>query len=166
MVRWKVIPSQPAHEASDTGLVRSIRTGKVRKNQPHRTGILMLVFSRKGAEQAKKHVARKIHHLVLEAFVGPCPEGMQCRHLDGNKENNHLSNLAWGTPIENAADKLRHGTSLDGERNHQTRLTTKQVKEIRIRRASGERLRTIAQDYGVSLPTISEIANHNARRRA
>ena len=46
-----------------------------------------------------------VHRLVLEAFVGPCPEGMECRHLEGDTANNALSNLAWGTPQENAADK-------------------------------------------------------------
>src|SRR5512135_1179056 len=34
-----------------------------------------------------------VHRAVLEAFSGPCPEGMECRHLDGNRRNNHISNL-------------------------------------------------------------------------
>lgn len=53
---------------------------------------------------------RYFHRLVLEAFIGPCPEGMECRHLDGDAGNNRLENLAWGTPIENGEDKVRHGT--------------------------------------------------------
>lgn len=51
---------------------------------------------------------RFVHRLVLEAFVGPCPPGMQCRHLDGNSLNNRLSNLCWGTPKENLDDAVRH----------------------------------------------------------
>lgn len=51
-----------------------------------------------------------IHQLVLEAFVGLAPEGMECRHLDGDPDNNFLSNLAWGTRTENAQDSIRHGT--------------------------------------------------------
>jgi hypothetical protein len=54
---------------------------------------------------------RFVHRLVLEAFVGPCPEGMECRHLDGNPGNNRLENLAWGTARENWEDALRHGTA-------------------------------------------------------
>ena len=50
-----------------------------------------------------------VHTLVLEAFVGPRPAGAVARHLDDNKENNHLSNLAWGTESDNAYDKVRNG---------------------------------------------------------
>jgi hypothetical protein len=54
---------------------------------------------------------RFVHRLVLEAFVGPCPEGMECRHKDGNPGNNRLDNLAWGTRKENHADSVEHGTA-------------------------------------------------------
>lgn len=56
----------------------------------------------------KRHL---IHRLVLEAFVGPCPEGMECRHLNGDPTDNRLENLCWGTPRENADDRIRHGTN-------------------------------------------------------
>jgi len=51
-----------------------------------------------------------IHRLVLETFIGPCPSGMECRHLDGNSKNNSLDNLRWGTKLENENDKKLHGT--------------------------------------------------------
>jgi hypothetical protein len=52
-----------------------------------------------------------VHRLVLEAFVGPCPIGMQCRHFpDPNPANCNLKNLQWGTPMENTEDKRVHGT--------------------------------------------------------
>ena len=53
----------------------------------------------------------KVHRLVLEAFVGPCPEGQEARHLDGDRLNNALENLAWGTRSENAQDRTVHGTN-------------------------------------------------------
>ncbi len=62
-----------------------------------------------------KRTYRFIHQLVLETFVGPCPQGMICRHLDGNKTNNRVENLCWGTSLENAQDKFIHGTC-----NHRT----------------------------------------------
>ncbi len=49
-----------------------------------------------------------VHRLVLEAFVGPCPEGMVCCHYpDNNRTNNALKNLRWDTPSENSKDILR-----------------------------------------------------------
>lgn len=53
---------------------------------------------------------RTIHRLVLETYVGPCPEGMQCRHLNGNQFDNRFENLCWGTPSENVRDTIQHGT--------------------------------------------------------
>lgn len=52
----------------------------------------------------------RVHALVLETYVGSCPEGMNCRHLDGDKENNKLRNLKWGTLEEQIEDQKRHGT--------------------------------------------------------
>ena len=59
-----------------------------------------------------------IHRLVLLAFVGEMPEGMQCRHLDGDAGNNNLSNLAYGTASENQLDRVRHGTHPESIKTH------------------------------------------------
>lgn len=58
----------------------------------------------------------KVHQVVLEAFVSPRPEGMVCRHLDGNSLNNNLFNLKWGTPTENMQDMVKHGRSRKGNK--------------------------------------------------
>ena len=52
-----------------------------------------------------------VHHLVLLAFVGERPEagGEHIRHLDGNRTNNHLTNLKYGTALENVHDTMSHG---------------------------------------------------------
>lgn len=78
-----------------------------------------------------------VHRLVLEAFVGPCPPGFECRHLDGDPSNNCLDNLAWGTPKSNQGDRVRHGTSNRGERNWNTILTTAVVRQLRTEYAAG-----------------------------
>lgn len=52
---------------------------------------------------------RRVHQLVLEAFVGPCPPGMEGCHWDDNKENNALTNLRWDTHTANMYDKVRNG---------------------------------------------------------
>ena len=162
---WREVVGHEGYEVSNLGRVRSYRMSgranerflqepKIRKPVPakKRGGYLTLTFIRDG-----KAVYRYVHHLVLEAFVGPCPPGMQARHADDRDvTNNALSNLRWGTLKENAEDKIRHGTSQHGERNHQAKLTDAQVAEIR---ASQEKLRALAARYGVRESQISRIRN-------
>jgi hypothetical protein len=50
-----------------------------------------------------------VHVLVAAAFLGPCPDGQEVRHLDGDKLNNCLDNLIYGTRSENNLDTVRHG---------------------------------------------------------
>lgn len=51
-----------------------------------------------------------VHILVLTAFYGPCPEGMEGCHHDGDPLNNRLGNLRWDTHVGNVSDSIRHGT--------------------------------------------------------
>lgn len=52
-----------------------------------------------------------IYHLVLKAFVGPCPEGMEGCHNDGNPKNTNLENLRYDTHSNNIKDSIRQGKS-------------------------------------------------------
>ena len=72
-----------------------------------------------------------VHRAVMTAFVGPCPEGNEVAHWDGNKGNNKLENLRYATPVENAGDTLRQGNRQMGEKHYRTTLTNQQVAEIR-----------------------------------
>lgn len=114
-----------------------------------RTGHLYVFMHRK-----KKWV----HRVVLEAFVGPCPQGHEGRHLDDNPKHNNLMNLAWGTRLENAQDKRRNGHLLVGEKVKTAKLTEAAVLEIR-RRVGSETLRALAREYGVSHTAIRRAAN-------
>lgn len=98
-----------------------------------------------------------VHTLVLTTFFAPRPDGMVCRHLDGNKTNNHVSNLAWGTPLENSSDRFLHGTDNQGEKCYKAKLTNADVLEIRQRAANGESLRNIAKDFPVVWTGIQKI---------
>ncbi len=66
----------------------------------------MVCLSREGQNHP-----RLVHRLILLAFVGECPDGLQACHYDGDKSNCRLSNLRYDTPKGNAADKVRHGTN-------------------------------------------------------
>lgn len=79
----------------------------------------------------RKRVMRYIHRLVLEAFDRPCPKGLECRHLDGDSQNNHISNLKWGTHKENMQDRIVHNTSNRGEKSGVSKLNNLQVRIIK-----------------------------------
>jgi hypothetical protein len=85
-----------------------------------------------------------VHHLVLEAFVGPRPAGHEAAHGDGDKTNNALANLRWATPKENAADRYRHGTVLFGTRHPLGRKTSCErghpFDDANTRRSDGRRV--------------------------
>jgi hypothetical protein len=77
----------------------------------------------------------KIAHLVLEAFVGPCPVGMECCHYDDDKFNNELSNLRWDTHSNNLKDRCRNigrWNENKGEGNPAAKLTEARVVLIRL----------------------------------
>jgi hypothetical protein len=98
--------------------------------------------------------AQFLHSVILETFVGPRPEGLMGRHLDGNPSNNKLSNLRWGTAEENYDDRRGHGAENDGMRNGRAKLTDDQVRAIR---SSDDRYVDLAARYGVAVITISRI---------
>ncbi len=100
---------------------------------------------------------RLVHRLVLEAFVGQCPEGMEACHGNGIRTDNRLENLRWDTRLSNHADKRLHGTHPAGEQNPQATLTDDLVIEIKHRIVNGEQSRKIAKDYGVDESTIGKI---------
>ncbi len=103
---------------------------------------------------------RLLHRLVLEAFVGPRPAGMQGCHNNGNPGDNRISNLRWDTPKGNAADKRRHGTELRGEGIANAKLSDAAVADIRRTYVHGKRgcgLRLLAKRYGVSVTTVAKV---------
>ncbi len=106
---------------------------------------------------------RMVHHLILEAFAGQRPLGMETRHLNGDKKDNRVANLAWGTPAENGADRVRHGTVPRGEDGTNAKLDNAAVLAIRsaYRRGSVTQ-RELADLYGVCRENVSAIV----RRRS
>lgn len=126
---------------------------KIRKPGLMTSGYLFVPVFRKGGDRYGHDFA--IHSLVLLCFVGACPDGFECRHLDGNKFNNCLSNLAWGTCQENADDRIRHGTVLRGAERPNAKLTDQLVDEIRLSYADGESIASLARRHGVTGGTIS-----------
>lgn len=102
----------------------------------------------------------RVHRLVLEAFVGECPAGYECRHLDDDGLNNRVDNLAWGLHVENVQDKIRNGGSLCVPRGEQclwAKLTGDHIREIRSLHAQGVANASLARRFGVDRGTIGRI---------
>lgn len=102
----------------------------------HRAGRSLSPYLMKGYPAVSLHgdggrKIRRVHSIVAEAFHGPCPEGHQCAHLDGNPRNNSASNLAWVTQAENEAHKRLHGTATVGEKSPHAKLTNERAELIR-----------------------------------
>ncbi len=109
---------------------------------------------------------RLVHQVILETFVGPCPEGMECRHLDGNPANNNLTNICWGTPAQNREDNHKNNIYDRGERHPMCKLTDAQVGEIRRRYDAGGVLqRELGEEFKVTSSQISHIVNQKSRKR-
>jgi hypothetical protein len=136
--------------------------GNIRRNghmlfQEDRSGYRRVCLSING-----KALRKSVHGLVALAFLGPRPQGWQVAHRNGKPHDNRLCNLAYKTRAENEADKVIHGTSLIGERNHQAKLRNSDIPAIRLRLAAGEALKSIAADFGVSFYLISKIKHGKA----
>ncbi len=131
---WKsIVGWDGRYEVSDKGRVRSLcHKGKPRISP----AILTIANDSRGycavsLCQDSKVTRKLVHRVVLEAFVGPCPEGKECGHLNGNPLHNYLSNLAWVTKAENAAHRDMHGTTSRGEDRPLAVFTEVEVRAFR-----------------------------------
>ena len=129
MEKWKAIPGYLGlYEVSDHGRVRSVagvrRVGggegylrpypsRIRSLHTDKAGYPRVTLKSNGV--SRNHL---VHHLVLEAFVGPKPAGQECRHLNGNPADDRLENLQWGTSSENKHDIVRHGRHHSARKTH------------------------------------------------
>jgi hypothetical protein len=104
-----------------------------------------------------------VHRLVLEAFAGPCPEGRECCHEDGDPANNSLGNLRWDSHQANMDDMLRHGTRRMGTRAG-AKLSEQEVLNIRSLKAAGIPMDRLAASHGVSRANIEAIVYRRSWR--
>jgi len=162
---WKSVVDYPDYEVSSCGRVRRITVNPFKPNRPVPYFMKALPspsgYLRVHLSGNKTHSTLPVHALVLKAFVGPRAKGAVCRHLDGDKTNNNLGNLAWGTIFDNASDKVRHGKDPKGERNPRAKLTEAQVLDIRQKAPffkHGDQSK-IARMLGVSPHTINQVVH-------
>lgn len=156
MTEWRPVESAPAYEISEHGLLRRRVPALTRKAGHMPAGHL------KGGYRAYKIATPRgkethwAHRLVAAAFIGPPPSAHHViAHNDGQKLNNHYSNIRWATVAENNADTAKHG-SLKGTKNPRSKLSECQVRLARDLARQGVKTAFLARQFGVSWSAISD----------
>lgn len=155
---WKDIPGyEGRYQASSEGRIRSVdRRVRIAHGATRlvRGRVLKPAATRRNPHLyvilGHKANGSPVHQLVAETFLGPRPEGLDVRHLDGNPTNNRAENLAYGSRSENILDVYRIGRAW-------RKLTAEQALDIYKRLQDGERGRDLAKEYGVGEAAISAI---------
>ncbi len=162
---FRDVPGFPGYQVSRLGRFRTSLTwrkhaplprGQWRyiNRKPGSPGYILMTLFRDGRPHP-----RFLHRLVLETFVGPCPEGMEACHYDGDKTNNSLANLRWDTRKANIGDRIRHGTMNMpcGSRHFRAKLTEADIPKIRKLYRSGLLIREIAAQFNVGYSAIRSV---------
>ena len=146
----KPIPGFDGYWADPNGSIYSIK--KLTPRLWH-DGYLRLAFF--GVK--KGHIRKAVHQIMAITFVRRRKNKNIVRHLDGNRLNNSIKNLAWGDQKENQTDMIRHGRSQRGEKNHTCKLKISDVKKIKNHKFKRGDIRMLAKKYNVSHQTIQAI---------
>lgn len=171
---WRDIPGfDGAYRISDLGRVKSMARTFLKRSRWNKVMITKIREHYRKQQVTKKGYSivglvnpttRKwwpfyVGRLVLEAFVGPCPEGMECCHSPNpNGQDNRLVNVRWDTHSNNQLDMIQHGTVASGERNGSAVLTEKKVTRIRALHATRRwSIKRLSVEFGVSTVTIRKI---------
>lgn len=160
-VIWKSISDlrvKNGYYVSELGQVLStLRTPRILTNSKHRDGYLQVCLANPNGGS----ISIKVHRLVANAFLSNKKELPQVNHIDEDKTNNNVSNLQWVSALENnyhsksAFYKELRGKGIDGRAT----LTEEDIRDIKMFRANGIKLKDIGRVYKRSIHTISAIAN-------
>jgi transposase-like protein/DNA-binding XRE family transcriptional regulator len=150
---WRAIEGyEGKYEISNLGRIKSLP--RINRRGRATTGGILVA---KGANKVGSNLTIilsnprrefKVHRLVLNAFLGKCPNGMEGCHNDGNKCNNRIDNLRWDTRSSNISDAYAHGAKF------RRKLTFEQIVEVRN---SLGLHREIAKRFGITRATVSQI---------
>jgi len=118
---WLPIPGyESRYDVSDQGQIRSLLG---RSGRPIPYMMTPCEDSKGYYEVTLSHAPNRarsklVHLLVMLAFIGPRPDGLERRHLDGDCRNNNLANLTYGTRTENMQDRVKHGGYANAAKTH------------------------------------------------
>lgn len=158
-----VVGWETDYEVSNHGRVRrssprrGTKVGRIMQTQPNSKGYMRASLRRSTARAGEHPTFRFVHSLVAEAFIGPRPTGLVIAHGDGNHLNNRLDNLRYCCPKENEADKILHGTKVEGSANGSSKLCESDIVKIRARHVWGSPVdggKALANEFGVCRATM------------
>jgi hypothetical protein len=168
-----VVEWEGFYEVSSLGRVRSCERRVMRSASARRGPSLVTIQSKirrptHGGKQSpyprvylwREHigVSKMVHHMVLEAFVGPKPPDAVANHIDGNKQNNRVSNLQWCSRSYNNVHAMDIGlVQMRGEAHFAHKYSTEQVRAIRHMAKDGMSLVAIAKHCEMPLGTVFNI---------
>lgn len=166
VVEYRAVEGFPNYRVGDDGSVWSINGyGPKATRKPgewHRLKPTMSRQDNRGRFQVMLRngptkITKPIHRLVLECFVGPCPDGCCACHNNGQWDDNRLRNLRWDTQANNIADAIAHGTWRVGGKAPNTQLTDDRVRQIRADHLAGKTLKAIAIESGATVYAVRRI---------
>lgn len=157
---WKdVVGYEGRYAVSNTGKVKRADVDKIMKFSVNKKGYLKVALSTRGALKSCA-----VHRIVAFAFLENPENKPEVNHINGVKMENNVENLEWCTRDENIAHAIKTGLrdykSMTGEKSHLSKLTEKEVREIRLLR-SGTKLTLlkIARKYNVTKDAIYDIVH-------
>ena len=131
------------YDVYEDGRIFSHYTEKFLNIKPDNFGYKVGVFYIDG--KAKKI---KLHRLVAKLFLGDAPEGKPLiNHIDGNKQNNHVSNLEWCSYTENNSHARKMGLNNVSDSNK------KRYSSQEYRKAQGEKISKVLKENGLTKGT-------------
>ena len=157
LVEYRPMDGFPMYRFGSDGTAWSKWSGEWKNLSPVWNGRYYIIELSDG----KSKVKSTLHSFICRAFHGERPSGMQCRHLNGFARDCRSSNLAWGTVVENAQDRILHGTHIQGESHGQSRLKDWQVIYMRELARLGFLQKDIARAFCVS-PNAASVAIRGA----
>lgn len=147
-MQWRYVPGfDERYSVSEEGHVYSSASNKMLRAGRASNGYLTVALDRR---------SYCVQYLVAAAFIGPRPERALVLHNDGDRQNNHVSNLRYGTPSDNRRDAERHGTVPRGVDYVSAKLNDDAVRYIRANRGLISQSRLAAM-FGVSPAAVQAV---------